>query len=101
MMSMTMAKKVVGIDLIGGSERHINNYEYFPEKPVVKITVPGKPAIELPVLIIPGMDPNTIAIAVGYGRVKELGKAAGEVGKNVYNLSSFKRNIERLLYSIC
>jgi len=88
MMSMTMAKKVVGIDLIGGSERHINNYEYFPEKPVVTITVPGKPAIELPVLIIPGMDPNTIAIAVGYGRAKELGKAAGEVGKNVYQFSS-------------
>ena len=88
MMSMTMAKKVVGIDLIGGSERHINNYEYFPEKPVVTITVPGKSAIELPVLIIPGMDLNTIAIAVGYGRAKELGKAAGEVGKNVYNLSS-------------
>ena len=88
MMSMTMAKKVVGVDLIGGSERHINNYEYFPEKPVVTITVPGKSAIELPVLIIPGMDPNTIAIAVGYGRAKELGKAAGEVGKNVYQFSS-------------
>lgn len=88
MMSMTMAKKVVGVDLIGGSERDINKYEYYPEKPVVTITVPGKPAFELPVLIIPGMDPNTIAIAVGYGRAKELGKAAGEVGKNVYNLSS-------------
>jgi len=88
MMSMTMAKNIVGVDLIGGSERHINNYEYFPEKPVVTITVPGKPAFELPVMIIPGMDPNTIAIAVGYGRAKELGKAAGEVGKNVYNLSS-------------
>jgi molybdopterin-containing oxidoreductase family iron-sulfur binding subunit len=81
MMSMTMAKKVVGFDLIGGSERHINSYEYYPEKPVVTITVPGKPAFELPVLIIPGMDPNTIAIAVGYGRAKELGKAACESWK--------------------
>lgn len=88
MMSMTMAKKVVGVDLIGGSEKHINQYEYYPEKPVISITVPGKPAFELPVLIIPGMDANTIAIAVGYGRTKELGKAAGEVGKNVYQLSS-------------
>ena len=34
------------------------------------------------------MDPNTIAIAVGYGRAKELGKAAEEVGKNVYQFSS-------------
>lgn len=87
MMGMTMAKTVVGVDLIGGSERHINNYEYFPEKPVVTVTVNGK-SIELPVLIIPGMDPNTIAIAVGYGRATELGKAAGEVGKNVYQFSS-------------
>ena len=97
---MTMAKKVVGVDLIGGSERHINNYEYFPEKPVVTITVPGKTAIELPVLIIPGMDPNTIAIAVGYGRAKELGKAAGEVGKNVYQFSSSNGTAKRLLCSM-
>src|SRR6187401_1135938 len=87
MMSMTMAKKVVGVDLIGGSERHINNYEYYPEKPVVTVTVGGK-SVELPVMIIPGMDKDTIAIAVGYGRSKNLGKAAGEVGKNVYGFSS-------------
>ena len=42
MMGMTMAKKVVGVDLIGGSERHMNNYEYYPEKPVVTVTVPGR-----------------------------------------------------------
>ena len=88
MMGMTMAKEVVGVDLIGGSERHINNYEYHPEKPVVTVTVAGKKAIELPVLIIPGMDPNTIAIAVGYGRTDKLGIAAGNVGANVYHLSS-------------
>jgi len=34
------------------------------------------------------MDPNTIAIAVGYGRTDKLGLAAGNVGKNVYHLSS-------------
>jgi molybdopterin-containing oxidoreductase family iron-sulfur binding subunit len=39
-------------------------------------------------MIIPGMDKDTIAIAVGYGRSKNLGKAAGEVGKNVYGFSS-------------
>ena len=88
MMSMPMAKEIVGIDLIGGSERHINKYEYFPEKPVVTVTVAGKKAVELPVLIIPGMDPNTIAIAVGYGRTEQLGIAAGNVGANVYHLSS-------------
>jgi MoCo/4Fe-4S cofactor protein with predicted Tat translocation signal len=88
MMSMPMAKQVVGFDLINGSERHINSYEYFPEKPVVTVTVNGKTSVELPVLIIPGMDPNTIAIAVGYGRTKTLGISAGEVGKNVYHFSS-------------
>jgi molybdopterin-containing oxidoreductase family iron-sulfur binding subunit len=87
MMSMPMAKKVVGVDLIDGSERHINSYEYFPEKPVVTVTAQGK-SVELPVLIIPGMDPNTIAIAVGYGRTDKLGIAAGNVGKNVYQFSS-------------
>jgi MoCo/4Fe-4S cofactor protein with predicted Tat translocation signal len=88
MMSMPMAKEIVGVDLIKGSERHINNYEYYPEKPVVTVTVAGKKAVELPVLIIPGMDPNTIAIAVGYGRTDKLGIAAGNVGANVYHLSS-------------
>src|SRR6185369_2693828 len=42
MMGMTMAQKVVSVDLIGGSEKHINSYEYYPEKPVVTVTVPGK-----------------------------------------------------------
>ncbi|HET9434685.1 MAG TPA: 4Fe-4S dicluster domain-containing protein, partial [Chitinophagaceae bacterium] len=88
MMSMPMAKEIVGVDLIGGSERHINNYEFFPEKPVVTVTAAGKKAVELPVLIIPGMDPNTIAIAVGYGRTDKVGIAAGNVGANVYHLSS-------------
>ena len=88
MMSMPMAKEIVGFDLVGGSERHINSYEYYPEKPVVTVTVAGKKAVELPVLIIPGMDPNTIAIAVGYGRTDKLGLAASGVGANVYHLSS-------------
>lgn len=88
MMGLAMAKEVVGVDLINGSERHINNYEYFPDKPVVTVTVAGKAPVELPVLIIPGMDANTIAIAVGYGRSEKLGKAAGNVGANVYHLSS-------------
>jgi MoCo/4Fe-4S cofactor protein with predicted Tat translocation signal len=90
MMSMVMAKEVVGIDLINGSERHINNYEYYPEKPVVSITFPGlKEPVKLPVLIIPGMDSNTIAVAVGYGRKGNLGKAAEGVGQNAYLFTSF------------
>lgn len=89
MMSMVMAKEVVGIDLINGSEKHINNYEFFPEKPVVNISFPGlKEPVKLPVLIIPGMDANTIAVAVGYGRNASLGKAADGTGKNVYQFAT-------------
>src|SRR5687767_10228259 len=88
MMSMTMAKDLLGINLISGSEWHINNYEYYPEKPVIKVTV-GKKELKLPVLIFPGMDPNTIAIAVGYGRKGNLGKAAEGVGQNAYEFLSF------------
>ncbi len=88
MMSMTMAKDLVGVDLINGSEKHINRYEFFPAKPMVKITAAGK-EMELPVLIVPGMDPNTIAVAVGYGRSAALGKAAEGVGKNTYVFTGF------------
>lgn len=88
MMSMAKAKDLLGIDLAHGSEKSIGNYEYFPEKPVVKITV-GKNELELPVLIIPGMNANTIAVALGYGRNEELGKTAAGVGQKAYHLGSF------------
>ena len=44
-----------------------------PQKPVIKLTV-GKNEVELPVLVIPGMNANTIAVAVGYGRNEGIGK---------------------------
>ncbi|MBS1620017.1 MAG: TAT-variant-translocated molybdopterin oxidoreductase [Bacteroidetes bacterium] len=83
MISMPLAKEL-GIKLD-------NNYEYYPEKPVVKLTA-GKTEVELPVLVIPGMNSNTIAVAVGYGRTEKLGKAAAGVGQNVYPFSSFNGN---------
>ena len=89
MMSMTMAKDLLGLDLTDKSkEKTINNYEFYPSKPVVDITANGK-TITLPVLVIPGMDPNTIAVAVGYGRTENLGKAVEGVGKNVNGFKSF------------
>ena len=45
--------------------------------------------MELPILVIPGMNANTIAVAVGYGRNEELGKTAAGVGQNVYPFASF------------
>ncbi len=69
-----------------------NDYEYYPQKPVIKISVAGKGDVELPILVIPGMNANTIAVAVGYGRNEELGKTAFGAGQNVYQFTSFDGN---------
>lgn len=65
-----------------------NDYEYYPEKPVIKIQT-SKASIELPVLVIPGMDPHTIAVAVGYGRSNKLGRTAAGVGINTFPFANF------------
>ena len=67
MMSPEMAKSVIDIDVMSESKKQADDYEVHPEKPVVKITVNGR-SLSLPVLILPGMNASTIAIAVGYGR---------------------------------
>lgn len=64
------------------------DYEYYPQKPVIEITL-GKNKIELPVLVFPGINNDTIAIAVGYGRNEALGVTAAGVGKNVYPFATF------------
>jgi Fe-S-cluster-containing dehydrogenase component len=90
LISMATAKELLGLDLANKNEEKKNNdYEYYPSKPVIKIAVAGKKEVELPILVIPGMNSNTIAIAVGYGRSEGLGKTAAGVGKNVYHLASF------------
>ncbi|MEI9807252.1 MAG: TAT-variant-translocated molybdopterin oxidoreductase [Bacteroidota bacterium] len=80
MISMAKAKELgVKLDM---------DYEYYPKKPVFEFAV-GNDKVELPILVIPGMNPDTIAIAVGYGRGEKLGKTAANVGKNVYPFASF------------
>ena len=64
------------------------DYEYYPQKPVIKIQS-GNKSIELPVLVIPGMNANTIAIAVGYGRSEKLGRTAAGIGINTFPFASF------------
>jgi Fe-S-cluster-containing dehydrogenase component len=91
-----MYKELYGKDVIkdkGDSDA----YEVHPEKPVVKVTVKGKEPIELPVLLLPGVQKNTIAIAVGYGResinkektAEYIGRSANGAGKNAYGLVGF------------
>ncbi|PUZ28748.1 [Fe-S]-binding protein [Chitinophaga parva] len=67
-----------------------DDYEVHNDKKVLKITVNGK-AVELPLVIVPGIHPDVVAIAVGYGRSKQelVGKAAGERGANVYPMVSY------------
>jgi MoCo/4Fe-4S cofactor protein with predicted Tat translocation signal len=63
-----------------------SDYEYYMDKPVINITANGK-TVSLPAMVIPGMDADTIAIAVGYGRSENFAKATMGVGKNVFQLA--------------
>jgi len=65
-----------------------SDYEYYPEKPVIKLTI-GNKEVELPILVIPGMNADTIALALGYGRNEGMGKTAAGVGKNAYIYTSY------------
>jgi len=96
MMSPAMAKSLLGLDVMKQEGGKQSDYEVHPEKPVVKITVNGK-SVELPVIVIPGMNAATVALAVGYGRESadvnatstNIGKSAHGAGKNVYPLVAF------------
>lgn len=52
-------------------------------KHVVKLTVNGV-TMELPIVVLPGIHNDVIAVAVGYGRDEKVGRAAANTGKNVY-----------------
>ncbi len=95
MVSPTFSKAVLGLD-VAGNQRQGDRYEVTPEKPTIKITVNGK-EIELPVLIIPGVHPNVVAVALGYGRQSAdktktseyIGRSANGAGVSVYPLVGF------------
>ncbi|MDO9373777.1 MAG: TAT-variant-translocated molybdopterin oxidoreductase [Ferruginibacter sp.] len=95
MMSPALAKTILDID-VQGNQRQGDSYEVHPEKPTITITANGK-TIELPVLIIPGLHPSTVAVAVGYGRqsadktktAEHIGRSANGAGQNVYPLVGF------------
>jgi len=95
MVSPDLAKTLLGID-VEKNQRQADAYEVTPEKPTVKVTVNGK-AIELPVLILPGLNNATVAVALGYGRSSadeknsfdRIGRAATGAGKNAYPFIGF------------
>ena len=83
--SPALARTLLDIDLNNNGQA--DAYEVNPPKKVVKVTVNGK-SVELPALIIPGTQPDTIAIAIGYGRSEKLGKAVVGTGKNAFPFAS-------------
>lgn len=85
MVSPSLGKTLFDIDITNATQA--DKYEAFPAKPMVKIKVGAKEE-ELPVLIIPGMQADTVALAVGYGRAEAIGKAAAGVGKNAYKFAA-------------
>ncbi|NCI45273.1 TAT-variant-translocated molybdopterin oxidoreductase [Sediminibacterium soli] len=84
--SPALARTLLSIDLNHNGQA--DDYEVNPPKPVVKVTVGGK-TIELPALIIPGTHPDTIGIALGYGRSEKMGKSVVGSGKSAFPLLSF------------
>ncbi len=52
------------------------------EKKVLRITTPDNRELTLPIVVVPGMDNNTVAVALGYGRDLLVGRAATATGQN-------------------
>ena len=99
MVSPALAKEFFNFDVTNPNQKDADKYEVHPEKPVIKITVNGKTLL-LPILIIPGLNASTIAIAVGYGHAgadkdnkdlnyDRIGRAAYGAGQNSYPLAGW------------
>jgi MoCo/4Fe-4S cofactor protein with predicted Tat translocation signal len=92
--SPQFGKEVLGIDL--NDQGEADDYEVFMKKPVIKLKV-GAKEMNIPVLIIPGTQANTIAVAVGFGRHSankdnskiNLGRAIAGIGQNAYPLLAY------------
>jgi Fe-S-cluster-containing dehydrogenase component len=72
-------------------------YEYYRDKPVIEISANGK-TVKLPVLAVPGMQKDTIAVAVGYGRNEAYGKASFGAGQNVFGFARFNTATNTVSY---
>jgi Fe-S-cluster-containing dehydrogenase component len=62
--------------------------EVVSKKKVFKVTA-NKQTIELPIVVVPGMHNDVVAIAVGYGRKEKVGRAAANTGKNAYPMMAW------------
>ncbi|MBO9570814.1 MAG: TAT-variant-translocated molybdopterin oxidoreductase [Chitinophagaceae bacterium] len=81
--SPKFAKEVLNIDI--ANQRDADEYEVNTEKPLLSLEFNGK-TIELPAIIIPGTNDDTVAVALGYGRSSASGKdedTAQKIGRAV------------------
>lgn len=58
------------------------------KKRVLKVKANGQ-EISLPMVVVPGMHNDVVAIALGYGRDAKVGRAAANTGKNAFPLVVF------------
>lgn len=96
MISVQLGKELLGIDI--SNVREMDKYEVEPKKTVLSLKV-GNKEITLPAIIVPGLNENTIAVALGYGRsassgkdedtAQNIGRAAVGAGKNAFALATF------------
>jgi molybdopterin-containing oxidoreductase family iron-sulfur binding subunit len=86
-MISTKKAKELGIDYEG------MEYEYYQEKPTIELTANGRKVV-LPAMVIPGMNPDTIAVAVGYGRSEAFSKAAIGLGQNVFPMGRWNADTQ-------
>lgn len=59
--------------------------EVVTKKRVLKVTANGQ-ELTLPMVVVPGLHNDVIAIALGYGRNEKVGRAAANTGKNAFPL---------------
>jgi molybdopterin-containing oxidoreductase family iron-sulfur binding subunit len=85
LMSVTMGEELgITTKKFGGVPRDKDDYEYPRETVTVKV---GTNEVTLPVIFQPGLPPQTIAIAVGYGR-KNAGIVGNDKGANVFAMAT-------------
>ena len=73
-------------------------YEYYQDRPVIEISANAK-KISLPVMVVPGMNPDTIAVALGYGRSLNFSRAAEGRGANVFPFARLNATTKTVEYS--
>ncbi len=80
-MSPQTAKERFNAELTG-----INQVD--PNKKQATVKWNGK-EITLPIVVVPGLHNDVVAIPLGYGRDKGVGRAAADTGKNAYPFATF------------